>query len=94
MDAKTPRYPSGQDVRLGDRVRLRVADGTEVSGRVVFVIETQSYDDAYPAEQWAYLGTGVMVEFDDGLLVHYPSDLDELVLLEPGDADPGWPGRG
>ena len=55
-----PSYPSGEPIRVGDRVSV---DG-DLSGRVVAVIGHE-YAEAYPREEWEYLRYGVMVETEE-----------------------------
>lgn len=76
-------YPDGQDVRIGDRVRMGEDDG----GVVVFSIDRDEYSAAHPREQWSYLGAGVMIEFPKYGLIHFtePDDDLELVARGPGE---------
>jgi hypothetical protein len=71
METRPVRYPDGEEAHLGDRVALW--DGNE--GTVVCSIDTQEYSDAYPKEQWAYLGRGVLIFSEMVGLIHY---------IEPG----------
>ena len=61
------RYPDGQEVRLGDKVQLWA--GTQ--GMVVCSLDTQEYSPAYPATEWSYLRSGVLVLCDTAGLIHY-----------------------
>jgi hypothetical protein len=72
------KYADGQDVRLGDRVRLGDDDG----GRVVCLIETAEYSDECPEAQWRYLKKGVMIKFPRFGLIHYVELEDDLQLIE------------
>lgn len=72
------KYPSGEKVRLGDKVRLR--DGTE--GLVVCSIDTREYTAAYPKEQWEYLQRGVLVDFSKHGLIHYEQPEPDLQLVD------------
>ena len=73
------RYPDGQDVRVGDKVRL----GADTEGVVVCSMDTGEYSQEHPEAQWGYLKKGVMVDFPKNYgLIHYPDKLEEdLVLL-------------
>jgi hypothetical protein len=62
----TLRYPTGEDLHLGDRVN---ADG--MTGTVVCVIESGEYSDEFSEEQWSYLERGFMFRSDDGILIHF-----------------------
>jgi hypothetical protein len=61
------QYASGETVRLGDRVRLD-QDG---NGLVVCVIDTSEYTPDFPALDWSYLETGVLIQFPVHGLIHY-----------------------
>ena len=39
------------------------------------------YTDAYPREQWAYVRTGVMIEFPKWGLIHYETPEPDLKLI-------------
>lgn len=71
------KYPDGQDVIIGDKVLL--ADGSK--GEVVFCIDRDEFSDAYPRDEWLYLGSGAMIEAEGCGLIHYPSDDDDLTLV-------------
>ena len=73
------KYPSGEDVRLGDRVRIG-----DWLGVVVCSIDGDEYSPEYPRDQWAYLGSGVMVLTEAAGLVHYPEPDPELELVSRG----------
>ena len=61
-------------MEIGDRIRI---DG--MTGTVVALISEGKFSAGHPAEQWAYLGSGMMVETVEAGLVHYPS-LDEVEI--------------
>lgn len=69
-------YPDGQEVRVGDVVKLENSD----SGTVVCSMDSNEYSDEYPESQWAYLKTGVMIVFVKDGLMHY-QDTDGLSLV-------------
>ena len=71
------KYPDGQDVRLGDRVKLGQDDG----GMVVASMDTDEYSDEHPKAQWSYLKKGVMIEFPQYGLIHYEEAEPDLRLV-------------
>ena len=79
-------YANGQPILLGDRVTI---DSKQWHGKIVALIAEQQCDPSIgSAEEWATLQTGVMVQFDEAGLVHYPDaeTADELILLARADA--------
>jgi len=78
------KYPDGQAIRLGDKVRL----GTDVEGVVVASIDTGEFGQEHPEAQWGYLKKGVMIEFKGTYgLIHYPDTPDsDLKLLRRAPA--------
>jgi hypothetical protein len=52
---------------LGDTV----ADRGGLKGRIVANIDRDEFSPECPKEQWAYLNHGVLVETEEGGLVHY-----------------------
>jgi hypothetical protein len=72
------KYADGQEIILGDTVRLGSDDG----GVVVCSIETGEYCDGYPADQWEYLKEGVMIEFPLHGLIHYQKTDPDLQLVK------------
>lgn len=71
------KYPDGQEVRLGDRVKLGQDDG----GVVVASIDTNEYSDEHSKAQWGYLKKGVMIEFPKHGLIHYEQPEPDLRLI-------------
>jgi hypothetical protein len=71
------KYADGQDVRLGDRVRLGDDDG----GRVVCSIDTAEYSEACPESEWSYLKKGVVISFPQLGLIHYVEPEEDLQLI-------------
>jgi hypothetical protein len=71
------KYPDGQEVRLGDRVKL----GQDDSGVVVASIDAGEYAAAHPRAQWSYLKRGVLIEFRQWGLIHYEHPEPELQLV-------------
>ena len=79
-------YADGQPILLGDRVTI---DSKQWHGKIVALIAEQQCDPSIgSAEEWAILQTGVMVQFDEAGLVHYPDaeTAGELILLARADA--------
>jgi hypothetical protein len=72
------KYPDGQEVRLGDRVRL----GQDDAGVVVASIDTGEYSGQHSEAQWGYLKKGVMIEFPLHGLIHYEEPEPDLQLIE------------
>ena len=71
------KYPSGQEVRLGDKVKL----GDDSGGVVVFSIDADEYAPGYPKTQWGYLKRGVMINFPKFGLIHYEETEEDLELI-------------
>ena len=79
-------YADGQPILLGDRVTI---DSKQWHGKIVALIAEQQCDPSIgSAEEWAILQSGVMAQFDEAGLVHYPDaeTADELILLARADA--------
>ena len=80
------KYPDGQEVRLGDRVKL----GRNEQGIVVASIDTNEYNPEHPAAQWSYLKKGVMIEFSGTYgLIHYEEPDADLQLIARAPAATG-----
>jgi hypothetical protein len=72
------RYSDGQEVRLGDKVKL----DSDAEGRVVCSIDTGEYIDGHPEAEWGYLGVGVMIDFPGTYgLIHFTEPDEDLVLI-------------
>jgi hypothetical protein len=76
------KYPSGDESRVGDRIRV----AEDSSGVVVCSIDTDEYSPEFPREQWSYLGTGVLIRFANAGLVHYTEQDEDFEFL--GRAEP------
>ncbi|WP_261729540.1 DUF3418 domain-containing protein [Neisseria sicca] len=79
-------YADGQPILLGDRVTI---DSKQWHGKIVALIAEQQCDPSIgSAEEWATLQSGVMAQFDEAGLVHYPDaeTAGELILLARADA--------
>ena len=71
------KYSDGQEIRLGDKVRL----GQDEGGVVVCSIDTGEFSDDYPMSQWGYLKKGVMINFPLYGLIHYEEPEPDLQLI-------------
>lgn len=64
-------------LQIGDRIRVQ-----GMVGVVVALIPEGEFAPDLPAEEWAYLETGIMVATEEAGLVHYPSlegiEIDQL----------------
>lgn len=72
------KYSDGQEVRVGDQVKL----GNIECGLVVASIDSNEYDELYPREQWAYLKKGVIIKFPKYGLIHYEEPEIDLQLVK------------
>ena len=70
------KYPDGQEVKLGDKVKLGQDDGV-----VVCSIDNDEYSDDYSKEQWGYLKKGVMINFPSYGLIYYEEPESDLQLI-------------
>ena len=78
-------YADGQPILLGDRVTI---DSKQWHGKIVALIAEQQCDSSIgSAEEWATLQSGIMAQFDEAGLVHYPDaeTACELILLARAD---------
>jgi len=70
----------GQDMRvlrgleIGERIRIQ-----GMTGVVVALISEGKFAPDYPAEAWAYLEAGILVDTDEAGLIHY-ADLDDITI--------------
>ena len=71
------KYPDGQEVRLGDKVKL----GQDTGGVVVCSIDTSEYSEDCSEAQWGYLKKGVMINFPMYGLIHYEEPEPDLQLI-------------
>ena len=78
-------YADGQPILLGDRVTI---DSKQWHGKIVALVAEQQCDPSIgSAEEWATLQSGIMAQFDEAGLVHYPDaeTAGELILLARAD---------
>jgi len=72
------KYSDGIEIMLGDKVLI----SGKYHGVVVANIDGDEYSKSNPKEQWAYLGSGVIIDTDFGGLVHYQEETIEGETLE------------
>jgi hypothetical protein len=72
------KYPDGQEVKMGDKVRL----GQDRGGVVVCSIDAGEYSSAFPHGEWAHLKRGVLINFPTFGLIHYEEPEADLELIE------------
>lgn len=70
-------------MRVGDCIHI---DGLD--GRVVANISQMDFSAEYPAETWAWLGTGILVETEEIGLVHYPGNDSKPKPVSVGRSSP------
>jgi len=66
-------------LEIGDKIRIQ-----GMTGVVVALIADGKFAANYPADQWAHLEVGMMVDTAEAGLIHYPS-LDGLEIEELSD---------
>jgi hypothetical protein len=74
------KYSDGKEVLVGDKVKLW--DGCY--GVVVCSIDSGDYSSAFPESEWRYLKTGVLIDSDNGGILHYKEPNEDLELIERG----------
>ena len=74
------KYPNGQQVRVGDRVKL----WADQPGTVVCSIETGEFSKDYSKEEWGYLKSGILVKTDTGEIFHYTEPDEDFELIARG----------
>ena len=77
------RYSDGQEVRLGDSIKL----GEDEGGIVVCSIDTGEYTDEHSEAQWSYLKKGVMINFPKYGLIHFVEPDEDLQLIARADSN-------
>jgi len=70
------RYASGEEARKGDRVRLGDSEGI-----VVCSLDTGEFSEKYSREDWEYLRSGILVDFQALGLIHYVEPEQGLQLV-------------
>ena len=61
-------YSDDHEAKLGDKVAIAPAH----SGVVVACLDRIEYSRNFPEAEWAYLGSGILVQTDFAGLIHYP----------------------
>jgi hypothetical protein len=54
-------------MEIGDRIRIQ-----GMIGLVVAIISEGKFASTHPAEEWAYLEVGILVDTNEAGLIHYP----------------------
>jgi hypothetical protein len=72
-------YFSGDEIQAGDRVTCAAW-----TGRVCFVVVSDDYAPGYTPADWAYLGRGFMIDYEQVGLVFSEEADEDLMLLERG----------
>ena len=76
------KYPNGQEVRVGDRVKL----WDNQRGTVVCSIETGEFSKDYPKTEWGHLKSGILVKTDTGEIFHYTEPDEDFELIQSSSA--------
>jgi hypothetical protein len=63
-------------IRVGDEVLYAGSPGV-----IVFIIDDDSYSDAFKKEHWSYLDKGFGMELRDGTLYHFDTPDEDLEPL-------------
>jgi hypothetical protein len=71
------QYADGQELKLGDRVRVGEDDGI-----VVASLDTGEFSDPLGKTQWRFLKTGVLVMLPDHGLVHCKELGSDIKLVQ------------
>lgn len=74
-------YCDGQEVRVGDKVRLGDDRSDDTIGVVVYSIDTGESSNDHPKGTWDYLKKGVMISFPKYGLIHYEKPEEDLQLI-------------
>jgi hypothetical protein len=70
-------YADFNEARLGDEI---IIDDI-YKGVVVASLDTDEYSASCPREEWAHLGTGIVVDTNFAGRIHYPNGDDEHIVL-------------
>ena len=71
------RYANGQDILIGDQVRL----GSDDKGVVACDIGAGLFSPSYPESEWGYLGEGIVVVFPQHGTLHMKDVEPSLELI-------------
>jgi hypothetical protein len=75
------KYTDGQEILVGDRVRM----GGDAGGIVVCDIGSGIFSPLFPQSEWAYLKEGVVIAFPQYGVVHLKDAESDLELLARSD---------
>ena len=76
------KYLDGQDVTVGDRVKL----SDDQHGIVVCSLDSKKFTADYPKSEWSYLKSGILIKTDSGELFHYTKPDEDFQLIERAKA--------
>jgi len=76
------KYWDGQEIKVGDRVKLGSDDGI-----VVASMDTDEYSVEHPKEQWGYLKKGVMITFPAMGEVYFDEPCETLELISRASSE-------
>jgi hypothetical protein len=71
------KYLNGQDVAVGDRVKL----WDDRYGVVVCSPDSKEFTAEYPKSDWGYLKSGILIQTDSGELFHYTEPDEDFELI-------------
>jgi pyruvate kinase len=72
------KYLSGEDLQVGDRVKLW--DGNV--GVVVCSIDDGVYSSEFSKEDWQYLSEGVLINSEKAGLIHVTESNEDMELIQ------------
>lgn len=73
------KYADGQEVKIGDTVRL----GNDAEGHVVCCIDNDEFTPEFTRTHWSDLERGALFRFPMFGLIHYEEDVEpELQLIK------------
>jgi hypothetical protein len=76
------KYLDGQDVTVGDRVKL----WDNRHGVVVCSLDAGKFSEECPKAEWAYLKSGIIIKTDSGELFHYTEPDEDFQLIRSSTA--------
>ncbi len=71
------KYLDGQNVSVGDRVKL----WDDQYGVVVCSLDSKKFTADYPKSEWGYLKSGILIKTDSGELFHYTGPDEDFQLI-------------
>ena len=75
------RYFNGQDIQVGDKVRM----GDDDEGIVVCDISEGKFSPSYPKSEWAYLNEGIVIMFPRYGVLHMKDVESDLEFIARAD---------